>query len=158
MSSCLWPIESYDFTVFDFKSITWMGVIRVRGSKEWTPILRIYAVTQNVTGITWEQIINVLLCECVNRWSDSQPLPSGRPGAEEPGWGHRGKGQQPWSSASPQRVPPPGLLLHHTAWGRKRCWTSRPLTLLPRQSSAPWPGRGRSSSPVVVGAEKGNAK
>lgn len=23
MSSCLWPVESYDFTVFDFKSITW---------------------------------------------------------------------------------------------------------------------------------------
>lgn len=23
MSSCLWPMESYDFTVFDFKSITW---------------------------------------------------------------------------------------------------------------------------------------
>lgn len=23
MSSCLWPMESYDFTVLDFKSITW---------------------------------------------------------------------------------------------------------------------------------------
>lgn len=23
MSSCLWPMESYDITVFNFKSITW---------------------------------------------------------------------------------------------------------------------------------------
>lgn len=118
------------------------------------------SLKKRVQSNVWELCLDIKImkfpCNEQQNMSDSQPMPSARPGEEELGWGHRERGQQLWSSASLQHVLAPGVHCHHTAWGRRRCWKNKPSILLPRWNFAPWQGRGRSSSPLVVATEREN--
>lgn len=147
MSSCLWPMESYDFTVLDLKSITWNKSKAIVNKQN-----NIYSdhLQKKETGKTWQNCYSHHRC-------DSQPMPSGRPDAVGRGQGRRRKGPQLWSSASLQNVPPD----HHlglAALGRRRCWRNTPSILLLGQSSALWSGTGRSWSPLKQETEMRNLK
>lgn len=146
MSSCLWPMESYDFTVFDFKSITWNNSkAMVNGTDQhaalWTTKTITYNEHPQKKAKTWKTYYSHHRC-------DSQPMPSGLPGAAGRGQGRMKKGRQLWSSVSLQSVPPDHFL-DPAALGRRRCWRNTPSVLLLDQSFALWSGIGRSWSPLI---------
>lgn len=123
MSSCLWPMESYDITVFNFKLITWNSKAMLNESD---------VINRKICSTLKKQTIiyndhpqkragkQHLVKKYSHHKCDLQPKPSGHPGGEGRGRGHMRKGRQLWSSASLERVPP-DRLLRPAAWGRRRC-------------------------------------
>lgn len=158
MSSCLWPMESYDSTVFDFKLITWNNSKAMLNesdviNREISSTLKNKTIIYNdhpKKGVTPGKNYSHLKC-------DLQPKPSGHPGGEGRGRGHMRTGRQLWSSASPERVPP-DRRLRPAAWGRRRCWRNTPSVVLLAQCFVPLSRTGRSWSPLMHQRETWHVK